>query len=56
MGHNLMYSPHFRSDLRGEMLVINFFEEEHSGTITLESYTLYTSLESCPMCLIRFIS
>lgn len=56
MGHNLMYSPSFRSDLHAEMVTVNSFEEENPQITTLKKYTLYTSVESCPMCLIRLIS
>ncbi|WP_410509538.1 nucleoside deaminase [Methanosarcina hadiensis] len=56
LGHNLMYSPSFRSDRHAEMVALNDFEEKNPQIVTLKSYTLYTSLESCPMCLIRLIS
>jgi len=56
LGHNLVYSPAFRSDLHAEMVVLNSFEEKNPDISTLKGYTLYTSLESCPMCLIRLIS
>jgi cytosine deaminase len=56
IGHNLMYSPYFRSDLHAEMVTVNYFEDENPQITTLKEYTLYTSLESCPMCLIRLIS
>lgn len=56
LGHNLMYSPSFRSDLHAEMVILNDFEEKNPQITTLKNYTLYTSLESCPMCLIRLIS
>jgi tRNA(Arg) A34 adenosine deaminase TadA len=56
MGHNLVYSPYFRSDLHAEMVTVNYFEEKNPQITTLKEYTLYTSLESCPMCLIRLIS
>lgn len=56
LGHNLMYSPSFRSDLHAEMVILNDFEEKNPQITTLKNYTLYTSLESCPMCLVRLIS
>jgi len=56
IGHNLVYSPAFRSDMHAEMVALNSFEEENPDISTLKGYTLYTSLESCPMCLIRLIS
>jgi tRNA(Arg) A34 adenosine deaminase TadA len=56
MGHNLVYSPDFRSDLHAEMLTVNYFEKENPQITTLKEYALYTSLESCPMYLVRLIS
>lgn len=56
-GHNKVFSPYFRSDLHAEMVVLNQFEDSLQGTkISLKNYTLYTSLEPCPMCLSRIIT
>jgi cytosine deaminase len=56
VGHNLVFSPSFRSDLHSEMVTLNYFEEENPQITNLEGYTFYTSLEPCPMCLTRLIS
>ena len=53
--HNRVFAPHFRSDAHAEMMVVNTFEELCSNH-SLRGYTLYTSLEPCPMCMARLIT
>jgi tRNA(Arg) A34 adenosine deaminase TadA len=55
-GHNKVFYPYFRSDQHAEMVVLNIFEETHQNDTGLGGYTLFTSLESCPMCLARLIT
>ena len=56
MGHNMVFTPYFRSDRHAEMVVMNKFEDKYKGSKSLNNYTLYSSLESCPMCLTRLIT
>ncbi|SHJ72559.1 cytosine deaminase [Desulfatibacillum alkenivorans DSM 16219] len=53
--HNQVFSPKFRSDAHAEMLTINDFESRQPSKCNLSGYTIYSSLEPCPMCLTRLI-
>lgn len=55
-GHNEVFNPYFRSDQHAEMVVMDTFESMHRNLANLKDYTLYSSLESCPMCLVRLIT
>lgn len=56
-GHNHVFEPYFRSDLHAEMDVLNRYEERMKAKGSkIEGLTLYTSVESCPMCLVRIIT
>lgn len=53
--HNQMFVPFFRSDLHGEMVLLNAFEENNRGQTHMRGYSLFSSLEPCTMCLGRLI-
>ncbi|MFW6113626.1 MAG: nucleoside deaminase [Actinomycetota bacterium] len=53
-GHNAAFVPYFRSDLHAEMVVMDRFEDMRGGSAPRD-LTLYTSVEPCPMCLVRLI-
>lgn len=55
-GHNHVFHPHFRSDIHAEMDAMNKFEDRFTHVANMRDYTLFTSLEPCPMCLTRLIT
>lgn len=55
-GHNKVFNPYFRSDRHGEMVVMDAFESTYPEITSMDGYTLFTSLESCPMCMARLIT
>jgi len=56
-GHNKVFSEQ-RSDLHAEMDVLNTFERiyKEKGRENIKDFTMFSSLESCPMCLCRIIT
>jgi len=54
-GHNRVFHPRFRSDLHGEMDTMNAFEDG-GEEIPPRDLTLYSSLEPCPMCMVRLVT
>ena len=64
-GRNRQYSPYFRSDMHGEMDLLNRYEDRvqkkggsSSGNDPRQcgGLILFTSTEPCPMCLTRIIN
>ena len=53
---NEVFEPYFRSDRHGEMVLMDEFEDRFHHVSSMKGYTLYTSLESCPMCMARLIT
>lgn len=51
--HNQVFRPYYRSDRHAEMEVLTQYEDRRKGSGPLTGYTLVTSLEPCPMCVIR---
>ncbi len=55
-GHNQVFKPNFASGQHAEMVVMDRFEESNTLITGMKALTLFTSLESCPMCLSRLIT
>ena len=55
-GHNRTFFPYFRSDLHAEMDAMTKFEERFRQVTNMRDYTLFSSLEPCPMCTTRLIT
>jgi tRNA(Arg) A34 adenosine deaminase TadA len=53
--HNRVFYPYFRSDLHGEMSTMDRFEDMRLE-VPPGDLTLYSSLEPCPMCLVRLVT
>lgn len=54
-GRNQVFHPYFRSDRHAEMVVLNSFEDHNPEVVRLRDYTLFASLEPCPMCVSRIV-
>jgi cytosine deaminase len=54
-GHNQVFHPYFRSDRHAEMVVLEGWEDGRPQAPWPGGLTLYTSLEPCPMCLVRLL-
>jgi tRNA(Arg) A34 adenosine deaminase TadA len=52
-GRNRVFHPRFRSDLHAEMAVLDEWEDSGPELPGRSAPILYTSLEPCPMCLVR---
>jgi tRNA(Arg) A34 adenosine deaminase TadA len=54
-GHNQVFHPYFRSDRHAEMVVLDGWEEGRPQAPWPGGLTLLSSIESCPMCLVRLV-
>jgi len=55
-GHNRMFWPYFRSDMHAEMIVMSQWEDDHPEVKAMDGFSLFTSLEPCPMCTVRLLN
>ncbi|HEY7329822.1 MAG TPA: nucleoside deaminase [Gemmataceae bacterium] len=55
-GYNQVFHPYFRSDRHAEMVVLEGWENSRPQVPWSRGLTLFTSLEPCPMCLVRLLN
>lgn len=55
-GQNSLLKPYIRTDRHAEMMALDAFEDRFPSLKQVVGFTLYTSLESCPMCTVRLIN
>lgn len=55
-GYNKLLKPYVRTDQHAEMNALTEFEEKYRHLSNRLGFTLYTSLECCPMCTTRLIN
>ncbi len=55
-GQNKLLKPYLRTDHHAEMMALDLFEDSFPDLKQVIGFTLYTSLECCPMCTVRLIN
>jgi cytosine deaminase len=55
-GQNKLLRPYVRTDHHAEMMALDVFEDRFPDLKQVVGFTLYTSLECCPMCTVRLIN
>jgi tRNA(Arg) A34 adenosine deaminase TadA len=56
--HNRQFTPYFRGDLHGEMVLMNRLEDslKYEPSPDMRAYTVFTSQAPCPMCMLRLVT
>ena len=55
-GQNSLLKPYIRTDRHAEMMALDIFEDLFPSLKQVVGFTLYSSLEPCPMCTVRLIN
>ncbi|MCC0178541.1 nucleoside deaminase [Waterburya agarophytonicola K14] len=55
-GQNKLLKPYLRTDRHAEMMALDIFEDSLPNLKQVTDFSLYTSLECCPMCTVRLIN